>query len=225
VGNISGIRIKLISLIDKARSRSMILSRAEAIAVFITIFLISSSIFFTYYICNSSSLELNDKISNIIFLITCLGSLLAATFFIMNYVIVKDTFIKSLEPILLVQVVSEVGPDGHATGVAIIHYINPTNNPFIDLRISCQICFWTPCIDYSFIFSKNMYMGPHDSRNRRFNFIDDLKKKGYNIEEILSLGKEMRLQLSYTYTFYGKKKRIDIQQYKWNSRINQWEIA
>ena len=223
MGTISDIRTKLISLIDKARSRPMILSRAEAIAVFITILLISFSIFFTSSIYNSSSLELKDKISNIIFLITCMGSLLAATFFIMNYIIVKDTFIKSLEPILLIQVVSEVRPD--ATGVAIIHYINPTNNPFIDLRISCQICFWTPCIDYSFIFSKNMYMGPHDSRNRRFNFIDDLKEKGYNIDEILSLGKEIRLQLSYTYTFYGKKKRIDIQQYKWNSKINQWEIA
>lgn len=142
----------------------------------------------------------------------------------MNYVVVKDTYIKSLEPILLVQVFSEIA-NGKPTGVTIIRYLNPTNNPFLDLRISCRICFWTPCIDYSFIFSKDMYMGPHDSRDRRFNFIDDLKKKGYNVDEILLTEKKLVLQLSYTYTLYGKKKKINIQQYKWDSNINQWEIA
>ncbi len=199
------------------------LSKAEFISLLISIVLIVLTLIVSDTIYNSN-LEYKDKISILIFLITCLGGLLAANFFIMNYVIAKESFVHTLEPALLIQVVSEINPGSGPTGVTIIRYHNPTNNVFLDLNIFCEICFWTPCIDYSSLFSSHMYMGPHDERIRRFNFTEDLRNKGYDIQEMASSGRQVRLLLSFSYTFSGKKRKYKIQEYKWDHEKRMWDI-
>ena len=60
-----------------------------------------------------------------------------------------------------------------------------------------------------------MYMAPKDDRIRRYDIIDDLKKKRHDIQEIISKGNEVQLHLSFTYTFAGELKTVHVQKYKW----------
>ena len=63
-----------------------------------------------------------------------------------------------------------------------IVYNNVTDNIFDDLTINCLIRCGSEIIDYSHLFSKQMYIGPRDQRIRNFNFINDLKQNhGINV--------------------------------------------
>ncbi len=68
------------------------LSKAEFISLLISIVLIVLTLIVSDTIYNSN-LEYKDKISILIFLITCLGGLLATNFFIMNVIAKNPLFI------------------------------------------------------------------------------------------------------------------------------------
>jgi hypothetical protein len=105
----------------------------------------------------------------------------------------RSGYLKSLQPALLIQVVTpkvanasgsqQSSPQPRRT---IIRYRNPTNNAFEDLTIYCKVCLGNECVNYNDLFSTNMYMGPYDDRNRRFDIENDLLKKGHNINQLAS---------------------------------------
>ena len=179
-----------------------------------------------------NQLSAAERVTNIILALTCFGVLASFFYLINNYNIMRSSYLKSLQPALLIQVVTpkvanasgsqQSSPQPRRT---IIKYRNPTNNAFEDLTIYCKVCLGNECVNYDYLFSTNMYMGPYDDRNRRFDIENDLLKKGHNINQLASSGTEVRLVLSFQYSFLEQTITQEVQQYKWDPKIRQWEIV
>jgi len=129
------------------------------------------------FLISCKDLNVSEKVSNTILLITCIAWIISIIFLYLNFRILNNSFLKSLEPALLIQVYEEI-IDQKKTGRTIIHYVNTSNNYFSDLTIFCYIKIGiNESINYSDLFKDKMYMGPWDGRDRRFNFLEDLEKK------------------------------------------------
>jgi hypothetical protein len=129
----------------------------------------------------------------------------------------RKSLSKSLEPSLLLQVVSE-GPMTH------FHYKNTSLNTFYDLNIGCKIHYLNQDLDYSWLFDRDMYMAPQDTRIKSFELLKDLLSKGHNIRDYALKGNEVLLLLSFSYTFENEKKEYKIQNYRWNVDFDHWAI-
>lgn len=184
------------------------------------------------WILLSTTLSPNEKISNIILLLTCTSGIMATLFLIGNYNVVKQSFMKSLEPSLLMVLAPEFTkfkdgktlPIPQKTGRNVIHYENPTNNAFTDLTIKIKLYSNNRYYDVSYLFSENMYMGPHDKRNRVTNFIEEAKKNNLDILQTSRSGSEVKLLLSFSYTFNGERKTYNIQEYIYKPDNMDWDI-
>ncbi len=170
----------------------------------------------------NNSLNYADKISNIILLSTCVIGILSILLLIYSNLIVQAGYIKTIEPTLLLCVINNNNPQCPTT----IVYNNVTDNIFDDLTINCLIRCGSEIIDYSHLFSKQMYMGPRDQRIRNFDFIKDLKQNhGINVNEIIHSDKNIILDLSFSYTFINKLVIRKVQNYIYNINTNNWDIC
>jgi hypothetical protein len=70
-----------------------------------------------------------------------------------------------------------------------------------------------------------MYMAGYDRRFRKFEPLRLLQERGVDLNTEKQSGKSVILKLSYNCTFNKKVEAFDIQEYKWNRRIQQWEIV
>jgi hypothetical protein len=184
------------------------------------------TIFIAYLILFGPPISYENKLQNGIVLLYSFFSMVATFFLILNYFVLKNGYLKSLDPALLLCAIDEINPQTHAkTGRTIILYKNPTKNPFRDLNIECEIDVNNQIFNYSYLFTKKMYMGPTDERNRCINFIQDLLSKGCNIFQITQSGMEARLKMSFSYTSNKKIITEKVQEYRFNHNFNGWEIV
>ncbi len=174
-----------------------------------------------------NQLSAAERVTNIILALTCFGVLASLFYLINNYTIMRSAYLKSLQPALLIQVTTEVAtaPSSQQPRRTVIRYRNPTNNAFEDLSIYCEVRLGNEYVNYDHLFSANMYMGPYDDRSRRFDFENDLLRRGHNIDQLASSGTEVRLVLSFQYSFLQQTITREVQQYRWHSKIRQWEIV
>lgn len=181
------------------------------------VLLVSISIF------RNNSLNYADKISNIILLSTCVIGVLSILLLIYSNLIVQAGYMKTIEPALLLCVVNNNNPQCPTT----IVYNNVTDNIFDDLTINCLIRCGSEIIDYSHLFSKQMYIGPRDQRIRNFNFINDLKQNhGINVvNQVVHSGNDIILDISFSYTFINKLVIRKVQNYKYNIDTVTWDIC
>jgi hypothetical protein len=95
------------------------------------------------------------------------------------------------------------------------------------LTINCLIRCGSEIIDYSHLFSKQMYIGPRDQRIRNFNFINDLKQNhGINVvNQVVHSGNDIILDISFSYTFINKLVIRKVQNYKYNIDTVTWDIC
>ena len=181
------------------------------------VLLVSISIF------RYNSLNYADKISNIILLSNCVIGVLSILLLIYSNLIVQAGYMKTIEPALLLCVVNNNNPQCPTT----IVYNNVTDNIFDDLTINCLIRCGSEIIDYSHLFSKQMYIGPRDQRIRNFNFINDLKQNhGINVvNQVVHSGNDIILDISFSYTFINKLVIRKVQNYKYNIDTVTWDIC
>lgn len=66
-----------------------------------------------------------------------------------------------------------------------------------------------------------MYLGSHDTRQKNFITKDILLEKGFNMD---SEGKEINMELGFSYTFLGKPESVSAQRYIWSPIRQAWEI-
>lgn len=131
-----------------------------------------------------NQLSAAERVTNIILALTCFGIVASFFYLINNYNIMRSSYLKSLQPALLIQVVTPKVANASGSQQSspqsrrpIIKYRNPTNNAFEDLTIYCKVRLGNECVNYDYLFSANMYMGPYDDRARRFDIENDLLKK------------------------------------------------
>ena len=76
------------------------------------------------------------------------------------------------------------------------------------------------------LFRKDMYMTNHDSRQRTFITLDELQKRGFDLESAIEQDQKVVLTLGYKFTFNNKQEEIKVQQYFWdkNNTQNRWTI-
>jgi len=183
------------------------------------------TLFVAYLLFFGRSITYEIKLQNAIVLLYSFFSMVAAFILILNYFVLKDGYLQSLNPALLILAADETNLQTHAkTGRTVIHYENPTKNPFRDLSIECEIEVNNQIFNYSYLFTKKMYMGPTDKRDMRINFIQDLLAKGCNIIQLTQSGMEARLKISFSYTSNNKLIAEKVQEYRFNQNSNGWEI-
>lgn len=201
-------------------------------STFTTVILIIAPIILTLVIWGSQILDLNDaeKFSNTIQLWACAGALISAIYIISSYITTNKAFIHSQKPILTISAGQhpqkivrdrESNEEVHATQIV---YANVSNNPFYDLTLSIKIICGHIETDISDIFKPKMYLGPHDSRNRNFITKDILQEKGFNLDRQSSEGKQIIMQLGFSYTFLSKPEAIKAQSYTWSPTRQAWDI-
>ncbi|MBX3037083.1 MAG: hypothetical protein KF758_09225 [Anaerolineales bacterium] len=200
---------------------------------FITIFLIIVGIVSTLLLFqhgNKLGLLFADIISNTIQVWVCVGAFISVAYVISSYRHTNISFTLSQKPHLLlfvaeqeVQISSNNSETVHTT---IIHYQNHSNNPFYDLSLSLKISTKNTIVDLSDLFSKNMYMAAHDSRQRNFFTLEELSRHGFDLNSVIKQHQEVILSLAYEYTFNNKKEKINVQEYFWDiSRAKpHWSI-
>lgn len=176
------------------------------------------------------TLTSNEKLSNTIQLWACTGALISAGYVILSYVTTNEAFVASQKPILSIAAGTfpqtivrdrESNEEVHATQ---INYSNPSNNAFYDLNISLMVESGPHQADLSDLFKSNMYLGPHDTRQRNFITKDILLKKNFNIDRFSSEGKEIHMELGFSYTFLGKLESVSVQGYIWSPNRQVWDI-
>lgn len=184
-----------------------------------------------YWIWTSSILNLANpqKVNSSIAIFACLGAFISATFVVYSYLHTNKSFIESQRPHLLIQVENLKAKENNQSETLIpmtrIHYRNITNNRFLDLTIGVKVSAENREIDLSDLFRPNMTMIGLDSRQRTFAPISLLNERGLNIRAVARKGNEVKLNLTYTYTFNKKREIVEAQLYRWDAEREEWSIC
>lgn len=194
----------------------------------IIVILIIITLFACYFVWISNELITKDRITSLISIFACSGALISATLVIFSYIHTNFAFILSQKPHLLVQVTTQKVVEGNTNNMfplTVVHYVNTTSNPFMDLSFDIKVTAGNRTVDLSDLFTKKMFMAAHDSRDRRFNTLEELGKRGLDINNEVRTGHQVVLKIIYSHTFNQKMEYIKIQEYFWNCNIQQWEIV
>lgn len=203
--------------------------RRNLIPILLTcIVLVISGILLFQIISKSTFFSNSDKMQNLINLFLACFASISAIYVVYSYVQTNSAFILSQRPSLLVQVESLHIQNPNNSNSSLprtrIHYKNTTNNSFDDLSFNITVYTSSRTVDISDLFRREMKMPGFDTRQRTFDPIYELNSRGFNIIQEASQGNEVKLKISYTFTFLNKKEKIEAQEYKWNNNINEWEI-
>ena len=166
-----------------------------------------------------------DLVSAYIQVWACVAVLISAAFVVTSYIQTNKAFQLGQKPQLLVQVVNEQnnavpGIQNHVTK---IHYENRSPNQFEDLSFEVTLHTSNIKLNLSDLFTERMYMAGFDSRDRRFLTEAELQKRGFSLSSFNPNTGKAFLDISYRFTYTGKKQRVDVQQYYWGS--NGWTIC
>jgi hypothetical protein len=157
---------------------------------------------------------MKDIISDAIQIWICVGAFISVAYVIPSYLQTNWAFILSQKPALLLQAIDNLSTSEHFTR---IHYENCSNNPFYDLSIFVKVTTSHTKVDLSDLFTKNMYMAPHDSRDRMFSTVNELKKRGFDLISSAQQNQEIILSIAYEFTYNRKTEVINVQEYFWDT--------
>jgi len=190
------------------------------IPFFLTIFLVVLGLASTIFLLHKGiglGLGIADIISNIIQIWICVGAFISVAYVISSYIQTNRAFILSQKPYLLLYVAerevqrSEKNKEiVHVTG---INYKNNSANPFYDLSLSIKISTPNTTVDLSDLFTRNMYMTAGDSRERSFITVDELKKRGFDLNAAIEQNQIIILSLAYEFTFNKRLETVNVQEY------------
>lgn len=198
------------------------------VPIIISLIVLSVAGVFGLYISKYIELSNNEKLQNIFCLIAASSGIIATTFVLYSYIQTNSAFVDSQRPSLLVQVDSPHMTDparpAFLRPFTRIHYKNVTGNTFADLSFNIRVFTNDKSVDISDLFRPTMNMPAYDTRQRNFDTIDELQKKGINILEEARPDNKIKLEISYSYTYMGKKEKILAQIYEWDIAKRIWNI-
>ncbi|MEW6672623.1 MAG: hypothetical protein AB1427_13030 [Thermodesulfobacteriota bacterium] len=201
------------------------------VPIIISILLIIAAIGTSLYLMLSPNEVLNDNqlVSSLIAVFACLGVLISATFIVYSYIQTNQIFLLGQKPSLLIQVESQhLQPNPQTQSVVpftIIHYTNTSQNEFTDLTLIVKLRISNRDIDLSDLFKPKMFMASRDQRNKRFETLAFLSKRGVDINNETAYGNQVLLIISYTFTFNKELEERNGPEYKWNGQIQHWELT
>lgn len=171
------------------------------------------------------SFDLTDKTTIVVYIVTALGSLISAVFFVYGYFVNLSVFKESQKPILLLRVnndrkiLEETSENVHQT---VIDYANLSQNECRGLNIDLSLVRNSETIKIPRLFSNPMDMGPNDHRCRDFPTLVYFRENGIPEAVIKNLDK-YKLKASYSYTFMGEEVTSHYY-YIWDSKKEWWNI-
>lgn len=162
-----------------------------------------------------------DIVSNVIQIWICVGAFVSAAYVISSYMHTNRAFILSQKPHLLLFVSQKELPrsqdDNEMVHMTFINYVNNSDNPFYDLSLSVKVSTPNTTVNLDDLFTQNMYMAARDSRERNFATVDELKKRGFDLNSAAEQNQEIVLSLAYKFTFNKKVEEIKVQEYIWDT--------
>lgn len=171
-----------------------------------------------------------DIASNIIQIWICVGAFISTVFVVFSYIQTNRVFVLSQMPHLLLFVneldVARSQDNKELVHMTVINYVNNSNNPFYDLSLFIKITTQSTIVDLSDLFAKTMYMAAHDSRQRNFVTIDELKRRGFDLTAVVAQNQQIILTLAYKFTFNNAIEEIKVQEYFWDTSRDKphWTI-
>ena len=175
-------------------------------------------------------LSMADIVSNIIQIWICVGAFVSVAYVISSYIYTNAAFILSQKPHLLLFVgereVQRSQENKELVHVTVINYKNNSDNPFYDLSLSIKISTPNTTVDLSDLFTRNMYMTAGDSRERNFVTIDELRKRGFDLNSAAEQNQLIILSLAYEFTFNKEVEKVKVQEYFWDKSKDKshWTI-
>lgn len=201
------------------------------IPIIITIILFLTAALASWLLWSSNGPDMKDAdlVSAQIAVTACLGALLSTTFIVFSYMATNKAYVEAQRPHLLVQVENlkvtrDDSPD-RPVPYTRIHYRNITCNRFRDLTLIVTVTANNRKFVLNDLFRSEMTMIGLDSRQRNFYPVEELKTRGLELQQVAAHGSEVRLTISYTYTFNGKADHVDAQTYRWDARHEEWLIC
>ena len=137
------------------------------------------------------------------------------------------TFANNSKPNLIIKVISQTKINKNNNSeekMAIIHYINSSNNPFEDLSIQVRVFEGLKEFNFDYLFSKKMYMAQGDSRERVFCLKCELDKKKISWDTFGTV-KPVTLKINYSFSYFNFRNSIAIQEYIFNKNTETWDIV
>lgn len=166
-------------------------------------------------------LNMADIVSNFIQIWICVGAFVSVAYVISSYMHTNTAFILSQKPYLLLFLGEQEGQSSQENKqmvhMTVINYANNSVNPFYDLSLSIIVSTPNTIVDLSDLFTQKMYMAAHDSRQRNFVTIEELKKRGFNLNSAAEQNQQIILSLAYEFTFNKKREKVKVQEYFWDT--------
>ena len=203
--------------------------RRLTVPICITVLVILVSIAAGIYITsNMKTLTDHEKIQNLIALVLGATGVVSATYIVYSYVQTNWAFVLSQKPTLLVQVESSFATDQQSPQIqhplTRIHYRDTSPNSFNNLTFDMQVRKDRKSVNISDLFKKKMRLPAHDTRQRTFRTVEELSRKGLEIEKEAASGNSVFLVIQYSYTFDRRIENVIAQEYRWNQDLRQWQI-
>lgn len=199
----------------------------------ITVLLIGVGIASTAFLIQQGTnlgIGMADIVSNTIQIWICVGAFVSVAYVISSYVHTNTVFVLSQKPHLFLfvgeQEIQRSQDNAEMVHVTVINYVNNSGNPFYDLSLSIKLSTPNTTVDLSDLFTKNMYMAAHDTRQRNFVTVDELRKRGFDLNSAVEQNQQIILSLIYEFKFNKKAEKVKVQEYFWDtSKIKpHWTI-
>ena len=85
------------------------------------------------------------------------------------------------------------------------------------MSLSVKVSTKNTIVNLSDLFTKNMYVASQDARQRNFATVEELKKRGFDLNSAVEQHQEITLSLAYEFNFNNKNEEINVQKYVWDS--------
>ncbi|CAM5206759.1 hypothetical protein OURE66S_01102 [Oligella ureolytica] len=154
-------------------------------------------------------------------MVVSFGGLLSVLFLAYSTIQTNFIFRESKIPQLLLKV-EVVCSD---TSQSILEYTNITKNKFHNLKIipSIYVGDSEARVLEGLLINQRVMMGC-DSRRKVFSLSDELKKIGFELEELAKHNKKITLKIKYEFTFAQEKREEEVQSYDWDFHSKTWQI-
>ena len=193
--------------------------------VVISLILICLGIISFFYVSAIPNNEINmkDKVSFYLSIVSCVGALVSAAFVVFTYISTSRAYVESQRPQLLLFLHN--GLDDNGKLLSILQYKNITSNKFTDLTIDLKVSAFNREYSLSELFRSKMTMIGGDERQRAFDHESELKSLGLELSTVSKQGHEITIDVSYSYSFNGSIETEHAQFYRWCIARSEWEIA
>ena len=197
---------------------------ANRIPFIITILLTVVGLASTIFLCQQGAnlgMGMADIVSNSIQIWICVGAFVSVAYVISSYLHTNTAFILSQKPHLLFFVSQQENQrsedNAEMVHKTVINYQNKSGNPFYDLSLLIKLSTPNTIVDLGDLFTKNMYMAGHDCRERWFITVDELRKRGFDLNSAVEQNQQIILSLTYIFKFNKKTEKVTVQEYFWDT--------